>query len=130
MRYSQTIGILAAIALIAVCFFPWISVPSVHLVLSGTNGTVNNELDFGRQLIPHGFLSLLTIIFFMVPAVWAKRTNIFIAFINLSWAIKNYILFSMCRTGECPQVHPALYLLVVFAVIMQLMSFLPKMKLS
>lgn len=129
MKYSQQIGIVAALALIAVCFMPWIEIPTLKIVLSGTNGKVNDALTFGRQVVPHTVYCSLLILFFIVQKVWAKRFNLFLGFINFCWAIKNYIIFSMCRP-ECPEIKPALYLLVFFAFIILLATFLPKIKLK
>ena len=127
MKYSQHIGIAAALGLIIICFLPWIYVPVLDLTLSGVKGTVNDQLTFGRQIVPHSIFCIVAIVFFAIPKVWSKRVNIFVAFMNLGWAIKNYILFSMCRQGVCPQIRPALYLLVFFALIIQLASLLPKL---
>ncbi len=130
MKYSQFTGIVAALALIAICFLPWIEVPSLHKEFNGLNGYVNPDLNFGRQYIPHCFFGVIMIAFFSITRIWAKRTNIFIAFINLGWAIKNYLIFSMCRSGDCPSVKPALYLLIILSVIIQVMTFLPKMEMK
>lgn len=130
MKYSQTIGIAAALLVIGICFLPWVEVPSLHLVLNGIHGKVNNELTFGEQWKAHSFFCVLMIAFFLIPTIWAKRSNIFFAMLHLGWSIKNYILFSMCRSGECPEIKPALYLLLVLAVIIQLMTLLPKLEIK
>jgi magnesium-transporting ATPase (P-type) len=128
MKYSQVVGIMAALALMGICFFPWVHIPSLHIDLSGWNGKASAELNFGSQIKSHGFFSLVMIVCFLVQAVWAKRTNVFVGAINFSWAIKNFIIFSMCRGGECPEKLPALYALVVVAFIMMIMGFFPKMQ--
>lgn len=129
MKYSQQIGILTAISLIGICFLPWIEIENLQLSLSGVNGKISEKLTFGRQVFPHGIFCSILILFFLIQKVWAKRTNLFIGFINLSWAIKNYIIFSMCRP-ECPKKMPGLYLLVFFAIVIQLCVFLPKISLK
>ena len=129
MKHSQLIGIAACICLITVCFCPWIEVASLQQTFNGINGYVNKDVSFGKQVLSHSFFCVLLCIFFLIPKVLAKRINIFIALVNMGWAFKNYILFSMCRQGECPIVKPALYLLVVFAIIIQVMTFLPKSEL-
>ncbi len=128
MKYAQLIGFLAAVALIAICFLPWCTVETIHVTLNGKNGYVNENLNFGIQYIPHTFFAIILMSLFAINKVWAKRTNIFIAFLNLGWAIKNYILFSLCRTGICPTIHPALYLLPGIAILIQIMTFLPKLQ--
>ncbi len=128
MKYSQIIGLIASIALIVICFLPWCTVESIPITLSGKDGYVNENLNFGKQYIPHSFFAILLIAFFSINQIWSKRTNIIIGFLNLGWAFKNYILFSLCRTGVCPTIHPALYLLPILAIIIQVMTFLPKLQ--
>ena len=100
---------------------------SLHLTLNGINGKVNDALTFGSQWKAHSFFCVIMIILFLTPQLWAKRTNIFFAVMHLGWAIKNYIIFSMCRQGECPEIKPALYILVLLALIIQIMALLPKL---
>ena len=128
MKYSQLTGIIASLLIIIICLFPWCTVDSLHITISGTQGFVNENLNFGRQIIPHTFFALLLILFFSVNKVWAKRTNIFVAFLQLGWAFKNYILFTLCRTGICPEIQPALYCLPVLSILIQIMTLVPKMK--
>ena len=130
MKHSQLIGILAALSLIGSCFLPWIELSSQHAMFNGFYGKVNDQLTFGRQWIPHSFFALISIVCFSIQKIGAKRTNIFIACVNLGWAFKNYILFSMCRQGECPQVKIGLMLIVFFSLTIQVMTFLPKIKIK
>ena len=130
MKYSQHIGIIASLLVIAICFLPWIEVASLHLVLNGVNARVNDNLSFGNQWKGHAFFCSIMIVLFLIQRIWAKRTNIFFGVLHLGWAFKNYLIFSMCRQGECPEIKPALYLLVFLAVVMLLMTFLPALKLK
>jgi len=129
MKYSQQIGIIAALLVIGSCYLPWIEISNLHLTLNGLNGYVNNNITFGKQVVPHSFFCMLCIPLFLIQKVWAKRFNIFICFLNVSWAIKNFILFRLCRP-ECPETKSGLYLLVIASVIMMIMSLLPKIKVS
>lgn len=124
MKYSQTIGIIAAIGILIISFLPWSFIPSVHLEISGmqTTGT-----DFGKPALLNMILSCLAIVFFAIPTIWAKRWNVLFTAINIAWAVRNFILVSTCIFGDCPQVKPALYLLLVFAGIILLMSLLPRL---
>lgn len=127
MKYSQYIGIAAGIALVIVCTMPWVYIPSLQVFLTGINGKASVELNFGSQIKSHGFLSTIMIICFFVHKIWAKRVNVFLGAVNLAWAFKNFLIFSMCRGGECPEKQVALYLLVFFAAVMFVMSLLPKL---
>lgn len=128
MKYSQYIGIVAGIALVIVCALPWVYIPSLQVYLTGINGRSSAELNFGSQIKSHGFFSTIMIICFFVNKIWAKRINVFLGAVNLAWAFKNFLIFSMCRGGECPEKQLALYLLVFFAAVMFVMSLLPKLE--
>jgi len=128
MKYTQLIGFIAAIALIVICFLPWCTIESIQVTLNGRDGYVNENLNFGKQYISHTFFAVILMILFAINKIWTKRTNIFIAFLNLGWACKNFILFSLCRTGICPTIHPALYLLPGISILIQIMTFLPTLQ--
>lgn len=126
MKYSQIIGIIAALALIGVCYMPWTVIESKQLVITGL---YSGDTDFGKPGLMNIVLSSVTILFFALPKIWAKRTNFFIAAINLAWAIRNYLLLTTCIAGDCPQKKAGLFLLILFALIIQVMSLLPRVKL-
>ena len=130
MKYSQTVGAIAVFLLIAVCALPWIYIPSLQLTLSGFNGKVSNNLTFGMQAKGYIFFAMYLIPFFFIQKILIKRINIFIALLNLGWCIKNYILFSMCRSGECPEVKLGLYLMLLLGIVIQVMTFLPKIEIK
>ena len=130
MKYTQIIGLIAALALIFICFIPWVYIPSLQVYLNGINGKGSPELNFGSQVKSHGFLALWMGVCFLVPRVWAKRLNVFLGAINLSWAFKNYLIFSMCRAGECPEKQIGLYLLLIVSAILLVASLFPKLELK
>lgn len=129
MKYSQQIGIIACLLLIAVCFMPWIELPALQKTLSGVNGKVNSNITFGKPVILHSVLCGFSIVLFLLPKIGAKRTNIFIALLNLSLTIKSFILYRMCRP-ECPVTKPALYALLALGLLIQLMALLPKISVN
>ena len=129
MKYSQPIGITAALALIAACFMPWCFIPSVNITLSGVNGFVSKDLYLGKPLLLYSFLLPVMILFFLLPRIWAKRTNVFIGLIVLGYSFYNFLLFSACREGTCPEKKTGIYLFLVSALIVQLMTFFPRLKL-
>lgn len=123
MKYSQQIGMLAVLLMTVACFLPWSIIESKQLTITGmqTVGT-----SFGRPGLFLLIFGSIGFILFALPMIWAKRTNVFVSAIVLAWAIRNYILVSTCMFGECPVKQPALYVLVVCAVVIQLMSFFPR----
>ena len=127
MKYSQVTGIFTALVVISLCFLPWSIVVERNIIIYGMN---TKGTDFGRPGLLNIILSLVMIILFVLPQIWAKRTNLFIAAIAIAWSIRNYILVTTCYFGECPQKQPALFALVLFSFITMLMSFLPKVKIG
>jgi hypothetical protein len=70
------------------------------------------------------------ILFFLLDKIFAKRANFFVGAVQVAWAIKNLIVFGMCRNGECPVVQYGLYITLVLAFIALLMALLPAKKLQ
>lgn len=126
MKYSNWIGLLAAVSIIAICFTNWVTVPSVQLTIGGMQSS--GQHNFGRPGMMHLVLSIAAAIMFLLPYTWAKRTNIFITGLNIAWAIRNYIVLSKCYGGECPEKSINLYLLMIATGLMLLMSLLPDME--
>ena len=124
MKYTQTIGIIAALVVLICSFLPWSIVVSEQITISGfdTKGT-----RFGKPGLFLNFFTIIVIVLFLIPAIWAKRTNIFIGAIVFTWSLRNYILVSTCLMGECPVKQPALYTLVIASGLVMVMTLLPKL---
>jgi uncharacterized membrane protein YuzA (DUF378 family) len=127
MKYSQQAGLLAAVFLIIVCFLPWTYIVSRQITITGLSAMGTN---FGKPGLFNIAMSAIALFLFSVPRLWAKRTNVFVCAINLSWSIRNYIILSTCMLGECPEKKLALYVLVALAAVMQLMALFPRIELK
>jgi hypothetical protein len=126
MKYSQSAGIISAMALVAICYLPWVYISSVHTTVTGLHA---EGTSFGKPGILNVAFAGIAIIFFSIPKIWAKRGNVFIVTINFAWAMRNYLLLSTCQGGECPDKKAGIYLLVLASLIMLVMSFFPTVKL-
>ena len=102
---------------------PWVTIASKDLVVTGMNA---KGTDFGTPGKVNLFFSTIMAVFFVLPKVWAKRTNVFLGALNFSWSIRNYIVLTTCMMGECPEKKPALIALVLLCAITLLMTFFPK----
>ena len=125
MKHSQTIGLVVTLVLFIICFLPWVTIESKNLVISGMNA---KGTDFGTPGKVNLIFSVIMAVFFALPKVWAKRTNVFIGALNFSWSVKNYLVLSACLMGECPTKMPALFGLVALSGISLLMTFFPKIE--
>jgi hypothetical protein len=128
MKYSKWIGLLAAAAVIAVCYRPWVYVTSVQLEIAGMYAS--GHQNFGRPGLMNIIMATGAAIMFLLPFIWAKRSNIFFCAFNISWAVRNYIILSKCYGGDCPVKKTGLYLLLLASAIMLVMSFLPDMEIK
>lgn len=124
MKYSNYIGILAAVALIACCFVPWVYIISIKTTITGVNSGATN---FGRPGAIHIILCVFSIILFLLPKVWAIRTNLFTATFNFAWAIRNFLLITHCEMGECPEKRLGIYGVIILSFFILLMALFPKM---
>ena len=126
MRNSNYIGILAGLIMILAAAFPWIYITSLDAVLTGFGS--EKITRFGMPVLMNLFMIGLAIIFFLVPKLWAKRANPFVGAINFAWALRNLLLLSTCRNGECPQTTVWLYVYFAASLILLVMTVLPDMK--
>jgi hypothetical protein len=124
MKYSQRIGILAAAGIMAVCFLPWSYIAGPDISISGFHAAGTN---FGRPGLLNFVFCTIMLILYAVPAIWAKRWNVFVAAVNLAWSFRNYLLVTACMMGVCPEKKIGLYLLLFLSVVAQVMALLPKM---
>jgi len=126
VKYLHWIGIAACIGLIISCFLPWVYYADLKQSFTGFY-SYNNQ--YGR---PGKFLTLLaviTLVFMLLPRVWAKRSNLFICALAVAYAVKTFILFSSCYNNYCPQKLFSLYLMVGCSIIMLIASGFPNLKL-
>lgn len=123
MSFVRGAGILFAVALIAACFFPWVTIESKNIIVSGVEAS---GTAFGKPGYFHLLFSILFLILITINKVWSIRINIFINAFNIAWAVRNFLVISMCHGGECPVKHTALYVVLIASFGMLLTSFLSK----
>ncbi|HEY4148963.1 MAG TPA: hypothetical protein VGM41_08540 [Chitinophagaceae bacterium] len=126
MKYSKWLGLLAAAVIIAICYTPWVYIPSVKLEIGGMYAT--GPQNFGRPGLMNCILSVGAAIMFLLPFVWAKRTNLFIVACNIAWSARNYLLLSRCYAGDCPELKTGLYVLLAASLLMTVAAFMPDVK--
>lgn len=126
MRYSNYIGIIAALLLVFAATFPWIYIPSVQATVSGFGS--ETVMKFGKPVLMNLIMLVLNVLFFLIPKLWAKRFNPFIASIGFAWALRNLLLLSTCRNGECPERTIWLYVYFFAACVVLIMTLLPEIK--
>src|SRR5687768_965566 len=114
MRWMKWLSILAGLVMIASCFFTWIVVPEKGITISGINA---EGTTYGRPGYVNLILCSLFIVLTLVPRVWAKRCNLGVAAVNVSWTFRNYLLLSRCEAGDCPQIQPMFWVFIVSSLV-------------
>ena len=127
VKYLHWIGIAACVTLIVSCFLPWVYYADIEQTF---NGFYSYDNHYGKPGIFLSLFAVLILVFMLLPKVWAKRTNLFIAGLTVAYGIKTFILFSSCYNNYCPQKLISLYLMVFCTVLMMLASVFPKLKLE
>ncbi|AXY72789.1 hypothetical protein D3H65_01855 [Paraflavitalea soli] len=125
MKYSQWIGIFAAVVLVVASFLPWTFHPDLNKYFTGFFSENNNYGKPGKVFI---VLAVVATIFFLIPRIWAKRWNLLIGALTVAFAIKSFIVFSGCYRGICPTKQIGLWIMLLAAVGVLAMALLPDMK--
>lgn len=119
------IGVLAAAALVAAGFLPWVLIESKELLLTGMDTTGTN---YGKPALLHFVFGGLFLIFSLIPRVWAKRVNLLVVALNLAWALRNFFMITACQGGDCPIKKSGLFLALIASFIILVAALFPDMK--
>ena len=127
MKYSQWIGIIAALVLIAASFYNWTWHPDLKTYFTGFYSEQNLYGKPGKLIV---ILSALAITMFLIRKVWAKRVNWIFCAILAAYALKTYLLFGACYRGICPERQPGIWIMLICAVLMLLAALLPDLRIN
>lgn len=125
MKYSQWIGLAAAVLVIIACYLPWIEIASLSKTLTGMDTAGTN---FGKPGKLHIIFCVLASVLFLLPLVWAKRINWLFCALGLAWAVRNFLIYARCEMATCPERQYGLYLVLLGSVIMLLAALFPDMQ--
>lgn len=124
-RIINWLGITACVVLIIACFMPW----TFHAdVGKDFTGFFSEQNKYGR---PGKFMIIFAVIilsFMLLPKVWAKRTNLFLAAMLVAYAVKTYILYTSCYMAYCPEKKTGVFLMLFSTVMIFIAALLPNMK--
>jgi len=126
MKWIKWLSILAAIVLIASCFFPWVVIESKNITVTGMDVAGLSYGHYGYMLIP---LATVFILLQLVNKIWAKRLNVATGALIITISFACLWIFR-CEYGECPQKQMALYGMFASSAIVFIGSLLPDIKLS
>ncbi len=126
-KILHCVGLIACITLIITCFIPWTYYADIQKTFTGFYSYQNEYGKPGMFLLP---LATIIFIFMLLPKIWAKRTNLFLGAVVLSYAVKTYLLFTSCYNMYCPEKRIGIYLMMLSAIAIMLVAVFPYMKMK
>jgi hypothetical protein len=127
MKYYKWIGWFASALLIVSCFMPWAYYANLN---KNFTGFFSEQNFYGKPAMFFIFFAIVSILLIYLDKVWAKRTHIFLAALNIGYLIKTYILFTSCYNAYCPEKRLGLYLLILSSAVLMIVSIFPDMKVA
>ncbi|MFM7710432.1 MAG: hypothetical protein ACKO5C_05905 [Ferruginibacter sp.] len=127
MNVRNIITILLYLALIGVCFLPWTYHADVDQYFTGfySMPDKSGKPVYGK---PGQFIivcSVFSILFTLIPKVWAKFTHLFFSGLILAYAIRCYHLYASSYSGYTPVKQVGMYGLLILGIAVFAMSMFP-----
>ncbi|MDQ2718734.1 MAG: hypothetical protein M3Z26_03060 [Bacteroidota bacterium] len=127
MKYYKLTGLVACALLIISCFLPWAYYADLH---KSFTGFFSEQNIYGRPGKAFVFIAVCSAILIYLDKLWAKRTLIFLAAVNIGYLIKTYVLFTSCYSTICPLKEYGLYLLIFSSILLLVVTFFPDIKIG
>ena len=125
MKYYKGIGWCASALLVVSCFIPWTYYADLN---KNFTGFFSEQNIYGKPAMFFIFFAIASVLLIYLDKVWAKRTHIFLAALNVGYLIKTYILFTSCYNAYCPEKKIGLYLLILSSAVLMIVSIFPNTK--
>jgi hypothetical protein len=122
-KHSHLISIAAYGLLVAACFMPWTYHADLGKHFTGFFSEANTYGKPAKFLLSLGGACAL---FSLLPMLWGKRAGLFLAGLNLAYAIKTFLVYGSCYRGYCPEKKAGLYLMLASTAVLLLASMFPK----
>lgn len=111
MTKASITGIVAAVVVVISAFLPWADVLQLHFTGLDTTGSA-----FGQPGKVNVFMAVVAGVLFALNKGWTFRVNLFISGFLMAWVFRNYLLFSRCEAGVCPDAKVGLYLSLIAGI--------------
>ena len=122
------IGLIVCLAFIGTCFLPWVHYNNINETFSGfhvTKFATGNYYGKAGKLISI-FCSIIFILI-LIPKLWAKRLNLFMAAFLFAYAIRTYIIFTSALFEGEVEKKIGIYLVLILSSILMVCVCFPKM---
>jgi hypothetical protein len=121
-------GVLSAIALIICCFIPWVHYNNINETFTGYHVVkFAGGSYYGKAGIIITFISVVILSFMLMPRLWAKRANLFLAALLFAYCVRTYVLFTGALfEGEVEKLA-GIYLIVILSFLVLLGAVFPRL---
>lgn len=125
----QYIAIFSCVALIAVCFIPWVHYNSINETFNGFNvKEFATKVNYGKAGRPITIFTSIIFLFTLLPFSALKRVNMFVSALLFAYAIRTYVLFTgSLFEGEVVK-YAGIYLIVALSLVLVICSIFPNLK--
>lgn len=128
-KIAYNVGLIAAVAIIVCCFIPWVHYNSINETFTGFHVTeFAGGTYYGKAGIVITVLSSIILLFMILPRLWAKRVNLFLAALLFAYCIRTYILFTGALFDGEVEKQAGIYLIIILSFLILLGTTFPRLR--
>lgn len=126
-KIAHYTGIIACLGIIAACFMPWTYYHNIQETFTGLHVIPFPTGNYyGKAGIPITIFASLILLLMLVPRVWAKRVNLFLAAMLVAYTIRTYIIFTSALFKGEVEKYAGMYLVVLLSFLILITTLFPK----
>ncbi|MBS1743620.1 MAG: hypothetical protein JST81_11355 [Bacteroidetes bacterium] len=120
-------GIVASVAIILVCFIPWVHYNNINETFTGfhVKRFVTGNY-YGKAGVIISIMSSIILLCMLLPQTWAKRFNLFFAALLFAYCIRTYIIFTSALFEGEVEKKAGIYLIIILSFLMLAACLFPK----
>ena len=122
----HNVGIVACIAMIISCFLPWTYYPVINETFTGFHVVRFATGNFyGKAGYPIVALTLIIFMLMLIPKIWAKRVNLFVAALLVAYTVRTFIIFTAGLVAGDVVKKPGIYAIIFFGILIFVGTLFP-----
>jgi hypothetical protein len=128
-KIIQYIAIISCIALVSICFIPWVHYNSINVTFTGFNvKRFATGVYYGRAGLIITIFTSLSLLLTLLPYTAPKRINMFVCALLFAYTIRTYVLFTgSLFEGEVVK-FAGIYLIIILSLTLVICSVFPNLK--
>jgi hypothetical protein len=127
-KVCHFIGIFSCIAIIVACFLPWTHYTSINETFTGFHVIRFSQVNYyGRAGIPVTVMASVILVLMLIPKVWAKRVNLFLAALLFAYCIRTYVIFTGSMFEGEVEKRAGIYLIFLLSLLILVTAVFPKL---